>query len=162
MRKYARERPSGRVFFIDPPYTAGEESVGDRLYTHFQINHERLFEIVSELGAPFVMTYDDNEYVRTLVKSYGFEMREVSMRNTEHRERSELLIGDNMEWLEDAARELSTQEARVLKQKSLSVDLEASHGVERLSAEPPVLMPLTQGLTTEPEQVGTVPMCHTR
>jgi DNA adenine methylase len=31
------------VFFIDSPYTAGGKRAGSRLYTHFEVDHEKTF-----------------------------------------------------------------------------------------------------------------------
>src|SRR5437867_2423211 len=45
------------IFFIDPPYTAGGKRAGHRLYRHFELDHQRLFEICEALRGHFLMTY---------------------------------------------------------------------------------------------------------
>jgi len=87
------------VFFIDPPYTAGGKNAGSRLYTHSELDHEELFEIVSRLRGDFIMTYDNVDAVRVLAQRFGFDMQIVPMKNTHHTKMTELLIGPNLEWL---------------------------------------------------------------
>jgi len=87
------------VFFIDPPYTAPGKKAGSRLYTHSELNHEELFELVSRLRGDFLMTYDDAESVRTLAHQHNFDTQRVPMKNSHHAEMTELLIGPNLEWL---------------------------------------------------------------
>lgn len=89
------------VFFIDPPYTASKKSAGSRLYTHSQINHDELFEITASCRGDFLMTYDNTEAVKFLAAMYGFDTELVSMKNTHHAEKRELLIGRNLDWLRD-------------------------------------------------------------
>jgi DNA adenine methylase len=91
------------AFFIDPPYTAGGKKAGRRLYTHFDLDHEELFDIVSNLSGDFIMTYDNAEDVRALARLYNFDMQPVLMKNTHHAEMTELLIGKNLEWLRTAS-----------------------------------------------------------
>ncbi len=87
------------VFFIDPPYTAAGKKAGNRLYTHFDLDHEELFRITATLKGDFLMTYDDNEGVRDLARKHGFKMRTVAMQNTHLVEMKELLIGRNLDWV---------------------------------------------------------------
>src|SRR5450631_1668106 len=90
------------VFFIDPPYTAGGKKAGKRLYTHSELNHEELFEIVSGIQGDFLMTYDDTDEVRALAKEHNFDIQIVPMKNTHHAKMNELCIGPNLEWLRPA------------------------------------------------------------
>jgi DNA adenine methylase len=89
------------VFFIDPPYTAGGKRAGSRLYTHSEIDHERLFSLCEKLRGDFLMTYDNAEEVQALAERHGFETKPVAMKNTHHAEMNELLIGRNLNWVED-------------------------------------------------------------
>jgi DNA adenine methylase len=92
------------VFFIDPPYTAPGKSAGSRLYTHSQIDHERLFEIAHDLQGDFVMTYDNEPGAIELAKRHGFDIETVAMKNTHHAEMTELVIGRNLDWLRSSER----------------------------------------------------------
>jgi DNA adenine methylase len=89
------------VFFIDPPYTAGKhgKQAGKRLYTHSELDHERLFQMVSHLQGDFLMTYDHSEEVKSMARRYGFDMRLVPMKNTHHANMHELVIGRHLEWI---------------------------------------------------------------
>jgi len=99
LTRFQKEREA--VFFIDPPYTAGGKRAGSRLYTHSEIDHERLFSLCEKLRGDFLMTYDNAEEVRALAERHGFETKSVPMKNTHHAEMDELLIGRNLDWVED-------------------------------------------------------------
>jgi len=86
------------VFFVDPPYTAAGKKAGSRLYTHFAVDHEKLFAAMSAVIGDFLMTYDDADGVRDLARKYGFDMELVAMKNTHHAKMNELLIGRNLDW----------------------------------------------------------------
>ena len=89
------------AFFIDPPYTAGGKRAGSRLYTHSEIDHERLFALCETLQGDFLLTYDNAEEVRTLAARHGFQTKPVAMNNTHHAEMKELLIGRNLDWVSE-------------------------------------------------------------
>ncbi|MBI3849946.1 MAG: DNA adenine methylase [Verrucomicrobia bacterium] len=110
------------VFFIDPPYTAGGKSAGSRLYTHCEIDHERLFSLCEKLRGDFLMTYDNAEEVCGLAKRHGFETKPVAMKNTHHAEMDELLIGRNLDWVDDGGvfREEPTPYKAAAKRKRTS------------------------------------------
>lgn len=87
------------VFFIDPPYTAGNTKAGARLYTHFSLAHEELFELAKQIKGDFVMTYDNDPTVLDLAKKHGFDFQEIVMKNTHHTKMTELIIGNDLTWL---------------------------------------------------------------
>lgn len=88
------------VFFIDPPYTAGNgKRAGSRLYTHFEVDHERLFSLLERTTADFLLTYDNDEYVKLLSQRHEFEFVEIAMQNTHLEKMTELLINRNLDWV---------------------------------------------------------------
>ena len=87
------------AFFIDPPYTASVKKAGTRLYDCSEIDHAQLFSIAANLTGDFLMTYDNDEEIRTLAERYHLEIVAVAMKNTHHVKMSELLIGKNLSWL---------------------------------------------------------------
>jgi DNA adenine methylase len=87
------------VFFIDPPYTASTKKAGTRFYKYHQLNHEKLFQEVSQVKGNFLMTYDDADEVRALARQFRFETRTIAMSNTHHATMNELLIGRDFHWL---------------------------------------------------------------
>jgi len=99
MRRYARRKSA--TFFIDPPYTAGGtgKRAGSRLYTHNEIDHEKLFATTKRLKGDFLMTYDDAAYVRELAVQHAFDVEPVAMKNTHHAKMTELLISRCLNWL---------------------------------------------------------------
>ena len=86
------------AFLIDPPYTVA----GRRLYTHSEIDHEKLFAVVSQLQGDFLMTYDNVEAIRNLARTHGFDTQEIAMKTTHHAVMRELLIGRNLDWARGA------------------------------------------------------------
>jgi DNA adenine methylase len=85
-------------FFIDPPYTIA----GKRLYTYFDIDHERLFELTSQLQGKFMLTYDDTPEIRQLTNKYNLQFRTIPMKTTLHFEKNEIIISDNFSWWTDS------------------------------------------------------------
>ena len=79
--------------FLDPPYTAaGGKRAGSRLYAHATINHARLFALMAECDANFLMTYDAAPEIVALVQTYGFQAVGLSMKSGHHTMLSELVI----------------------------------------------------------------------
>ncbi|MGB8705508.1 MAG: DNA adenine methylase [Gillisia sp.] len=81
-------------FFIDPPYT----KAGKRLYTHYSIDHDKLFKLTSEIKGKYMLTYDDTQEIRELVKKYNLEFRTIPMKTTHHIQKNEIIVADNFEW----------------------------------------------------------------
>lgn len=86
------------LFFVDPPYTAPGKSAGRRLYKYFDVDHEKLFDLLSKVAGDFLITYDDAESVRELARSHEFDTELIPMKNTHHAEMNELLIGRSLDW----------------------------------------------------------------
>ena len=97
--KYAAQKAA--VFFIDPPYTAGKSGkrAGTRLYTHNELDHERLFLGVEKVKGDLLMTYDNADEVIHLAARHGFTSRTISMMNTHHATMEELVIGRDLSWI---------------------------------------------------------------
>ncbi|MER2599925.1 MAG: hypothetical protein ABTQ73_10435 [Caldilineales bacterium] len=87
------------AFFIDPPCTASTKKAGRRLYTHHEIDHQRLFHLTADVSGDFLMTYDDAQEVRLLAEQHQMATRLVSMTNTHHATLYELLIGRDLNWV---------------------------------------------------------------
>lgn len=87
------------VFFIDPPYTAAGKNAGRRLYTHWELDHEKLFELTKNLSGEFLMTYENSKEVEELARKFDFDFQPVAMKNAHHQKMTELLIGRNLDWI---------------------------------------------------------------
>jgi len=85
-------------FFIDPPYTIA----GKRLYRYFDIDHEKLFELTSQLKGKFMLTYDDTSEIRLLADKFKLMYRTIPMKTTLHYEKNEIIISDNFSWWTDS------------------------------------------------------------
>jgi len=81
-------------FFIDPPYTVA----GKRLYTHFDIDHEKLFWLTSQIKGKFMLTYDDTDEIRRLADKSKLNYRSIPMKTTHHLQKNEIIISDNFHW----------------------------------------------------------------
>jgi len=86
---------SDAVFFIDPPYTAGDgKRAGRRLYKHNQLDHLALFKMLSRAAGLVLMTYDDCPEVVEMANRNGLKIERVPMKNTHHVKKYELLISN--------------------------------------------------------------------
>ncbi|MCR5290155.1 MAG: DNA adenine methylase [Treponema sp.] len=83
-------------FFIDPPYTVA----GRRLYNLFDVDHKKIFEIVSEMKGHFLLTYDDTHEIRALADSFHLSYITIPMQTTHLVKKEELLISDDFSWIE--------------------------------------------------------------
>lgn len=81
-------------FFIDPPYTVA----GKRLYTHFEIDHDKLFALTAQLEGRFMLTYDYTKEIRDLAEKYNLDFRTIPMKTTHHVQKNEIIISDNFDW----------------------------------------------------------------
>lgn len=96
LKRYKRKRGSGTVaFFIDAPYS----TVGERLYTYSEIDHEKLFRVAAKLPGRVLMTYHDAQEIRKMARQFDFKIRRVDMLNRQNAEKTELLISKDFNWL---------------------------------------------------------------
>lgn len=81
------------ALFVDPPYTGdGGKRAGRRLYAHNEIDHPRLFSILEDSGANFLMTYDCSSEIESLIQKHRFHAVQVLMKNGHHALMPELVI----------------------------------------------------------------------
>ncbi len=86
-------RVEGVALFIDPPYTVpGGKRAGSRLYAHNEVDHARIFEILADTRAEFLMTYDCSPEIVRLIRAHGFTAAVVEMKNGHHARLPELVI----------------------------------------------------------------------
>jgi len=85
-------------FFIDPPYTIA----GKRLYTYYDIDHERLFRLTAQLNGKFMLTYDDTAEIRQLAYKNNLQYKTIPMKTTHHFEKTEIIISDNFQWWQES------------------------------------------------------------
>lgn len=90
---YLKESEVG--FFIDPPYP----KAGDRLYEHSDVNHREIFRMAAAASGSVFLTYDDSDEIERFVTEFGLEAEYLKVSTTHHREKNELLIGDDLTWL---------------------------------------------------------------
>lgn len=107
---HRRKDDEQAVFFIDPPYTVGGKKAGSRLYTHYQLDHNSLFETCAQLKGDFIMTYDNAHEVRDLARRYNLAAKPIPMKSTHHAEMTELVIGRNLDWMSDIDRVLEPRQ----------------------------------------------------
>ena len=82
----------GAAFFVDPPYTAGGERVGERLYRHCRVDHGRLFSAVAGVRGAAMLTYDAVPEVAALAERHGLAAEVVRMRGGQRSVKEELVI----------------------------------------------------------------------
>jgi DNA adenine methylase len=86
------------AFYVDPPYTVAAR----RLYSHWQVDHRRLFELLRQVKGSVLLTYDNTTEIETLAAEFRFETQAVAMKNTHHMRMTELLVGKDLRWLRNA------------------------------------------------------------
>jgi DNA adenine methylase len=84
------------VFYIDPPYTLAAR----RLYTVWQIDHAKLFGLLTTCKGDFLMSYDNTAEIVALAKKHGFESKPIAMKSSHHAKMTELLIGRDLSWMD--------------------------------------------------------------
>lgn len=87
------------AFFVDPLYSVGGKNAGKRLYKHFQLDHERLFDFCDSLAGDFLTTYDNADEVKRMAGARGFDMQLIAMKNTHHAEMTELIVERHLSWI---------------------------------------------------------------
>ena len=97
IRQYQHQENA--VFFVDPPYTASTKKPGNRLYDHSVIDHKFLFNLLSTVSGDFLLTYDDDEFVRNLAHQHAFTTEAIPMKSTHHMKHTELMIGRDFSWI---------------------------------------------------------------
>jgi len=85
------------AFFIDPPYP----KAGGRLYHHSDVDHEAIFDFATSVKGRVLLTYDNSDEVKTLVEKLGMESEGLGVSTTHHTEKKELLIGNDLTWLQN-------------------------------------------------------------
>lgn len=81
-------------FFIDPPYVRA----GKRLYKHFEMDHNKLFDLTSQIKGDFMLTYDDNPEIVALIEKYKLGYRRLPMSTIHHIKKYELIICNDFSW----------------------------------------------------------------
>jgi DNA adenine methylase len=76
------------AFYIDPPYLVAAK----RLYCHWQVDHENLFQQAANCRGAVLMSYDAADEIRDLARRFKFSVKVAEMKNTHHTRQRELLI----------------------------------------------------------------------
>jgi DNA adenine methylase len=89
------DEDASSVAFVDPPYFGP----ANRLYRHWQVDHEKVFQTLDGFKGDFLLAYDDVPDIRQLASKYELSVAVVAMKTTHHRKKQELLLSRNLEWL---------------------------------------------------------------
>ena len=101
IQKYSGDKSVS--YFVDPPYTAGKNGkrAGKRLYRYSEIDHEHLFQLMSEVKGDYLITYDNDPEVLELATINGMNTALIPMKNTHNTTMNELIISNSMQWMEE-------------------------------------------------------------
>jgi len=101
IQKYSGDKSVS--YFVDPPYTAGKNGkrAGKRLYRYSEIDHENLFQLMSEVKGDYLITYDNDPEVLELALINGMNTALIPMKNTHNTTMNELIISNSMQWMEE-------------------------------------------------------------
>ena len=94
LRKYSHANYSA---YIDAPYPGLEKD----LYRKAHMNHAELFETLATWPGNWFATYNNDALVGALCHQHGFRYERLQMRNAHHIQKTELIIGRNLDWLKN-------------------------------------------------------------
>jgi DNA adenine methylase len=96
LRKYGDANNSA---YIDAPYPG----MGKDLYRRADMNHDELFGTLAAWPGNWFATYNNDAQVGALCNQYGFRYERLQMRNAHHMQKTELIIGRDLDWLNNKA-----------------------------------------------------------
>jgi DNA adenine methylase len=80
------------VAFVDPPYVVRGRGAGRRLYTHCDVDCDKLFEIIRTFAGAMVITYHRSLIVERLADEVGLERHTVTVQTGHTRRKRELIM----------------------------------------------------------------------
>lgn len=80
------------VAFVDPPYVVKGRGAGLRLYSHHDVDCEKLFEIARGFSGPMVITYHRSEIVWREAVAAGIKCRTVNMHTAHTVSKRQLIL----------------------------------------------------------------------
>lgn len=92
------------IGFIDPPYSFTDDGAGVSIYKHHALDHEDLFDILSNRKGPWVATYDNRKEIKDLAEEYGLCYQQVQgrvLRPDKDEPKYELMLSNNFDWLKE-------------------------------------------------------------
>ena len=66
--------------------------MGQRLYAYHELDHEYLFKLLAQADQTFMMTYNTDPKIESLIATFGFHAVSVTMNNAHYTSRCELII----------------------------------------------------------------------
>ena len=94
LRKYSHANYSA---YIDAPYPG----LGKDLYRKADMNHAELFGTLATWPGHWFATYNNDALVGALCQQHGFRYERLLMRNAHHLQKTELVIGRDIDWLKN-------------------------------------------------------------
>ena len=94
LRKYSHANYSA---YIDAPYPG----LGKDLYRKADMNHAELFGTLATWPGNWFATYNNDALVGALCQQHGFRYERLLMRNAHHLQKTELVIGRDLDWLKN-------------------------------------------------------------
>lgn len=80
------------VAFVDPPYVAKGRGAGLRLYRHYDVDCETLFNKTRDFSGPMIITYHRSEIVQRYAKEAGIECHTVTMHTAHSAAKRQLIL----------------------------------------------------------------------
>lgn len=79
-------------FYLDPPYIKGKDNIY-KIVKVKDFEHDRLFNCIKNIKGRWLLSYDDNEYIRQLYKDFKIiEVSRANLLSSKSKEYKELLI----------------------------------------------------------------------
>ncbi len=80
------------VAFVDPPYVVKGRGAGCRLYSHYDVDCEDLFEVARNFPGPMIITYHRSDIVRRTALAVGIECHTVNMHTAHTVSKRQLIL----------------------------------------------------------------------
>lgn len=80
------------VAFVDPPYVAKGRGAGLRLYSHHDVDFERLFEVARKFSGPMIITYHRSEIIQRKAIAAGIKCHTVNMHTAHTVSKRQLIL----------------------------------------------------------------------
>ena len=80
------------VAFVDPPYVVNGRGAGRRLYTHHDVDCERLFKVIKDFVGAMVITYHRSVVVGRLADEAGIERRTITVQTGHKKKKREFIM----------------------------------------------------------------------
>lgn len=83
------------MLFVDPPYCFDGKGVGKRLYSHWDVDQQQVFQSVANHDGPVIATHANDVQVKQMLDGLGLHHRVISMHGNRNVKQQEIVIAND-------------------------------------------------------------------